>query len=358
MAARLRGDVTLGGVSGSVTCPYGLSGRLYINTLSGFFIANTTDAQITIDHISAGGTLAGSHVRSTLSIGELSAGGTFSFGSFTGGSLSIGQLAGTLLGVEFGGADPPFAGPLSVTEYMSGRILLNGGLAHNPGLPPGTFEVQIADKSEDALFVVNNDGVSCGQDNWEGVVQVGSTQYAAQEPGINLWCASCIVCDVNSDGQVNGYDIDPLVQLIADGDGYCAAYPGMCDGTAYDPDLGSVLYRGDANCDGAINGYDIDAFTLKLTNPEQWSQQYWCEICVCPGELLELEGGSAERSLAEGVEGEPAPASPEDVAALLASSVAPERLGMLTEITEMLAADLPDPERAEFWAEVAALLPE
>jgi len=39
--------------------------------------------------------------------------------------------------------------------------------------------------------------------------------------------------------------------------------------------------RGDANCDGVVNAFDIDAFVLALTDPDQWYQQYTCDIyCV------------------------------------------------------------------------------
>jgi hypothetical protein len=59
--------------------------------------------------------------------------------------------------------------------------------------------------------------------------------------------------DVNCDGAVNGYDIDPFVLALTDPEGYAAAYPG-CD-----------ILNADCNGDGAINGYDIDPFVACLT---------------------------------------------------------------------------------------------
>jgi hypothetical protein len=275
-------------------------------------------------------------------------------GNATGSSVTITNLDGTVKVGRRDGSIIPYTGLMNI-ENMAGDILLDNGLA---GATPA---IQIQTKTHDALVVVNNDGYNEGLDCWNGIVQVGTKQYSAEYRPVNLWLASCRVSDTNGDGTVNGYDIDPFVQLLTDPAGYCAAFPGLCgEGYDADPEIfaqhGSAVYRGDANCDGRLNGYDIDPFVLKLTNPNQWSQQYDCETCVPCGGLLELGSGSGEGSSAEGVEGESAPPSPEDVAALLASSVAPERLPALLEMVEMLAADLPDPERAEFWAEVAAEL--
>jgi hypothetical protein len=59
--------------------------------------------------------------------------------------------------------------------------------------------------------------------------------------------------DLNCDGAVNGYDIDPFVLALTDPAGYDAAFP------ACDFDLADVDY------DGAVNGYDIDPFVRLLT---------------------------------------------------------------------------------------------
>jgi hypothetical protein len=61
------------------------------------------------------------------------------------------------------------------------------------------------------------------------------------------------VGDVNCDGDVNGYDIDPFVLALTDPGAYAAAFPG-CD-----------INNADINDDGAINGYDIDPFVAVLT---------------------------------------------------------------------------------------------
>jgi hypothetical protein len=66
--------------------------------------------------------------------------------------------------------------------------------------------------------------------------------------------------DLNCDGLINGYDIDPFVTALIsapDFEDYYAEYPD-CDGM-----------RADVNHDGYANGYDIDPFVLLLTGGER-----------------------------------------------------------------------------------------
>jgi spore coat protein A len=58
--------------------------------------------------------------------------------------------------------------------------------------------------------------------------------------------------DVNCDGLVNNFDIDPFVLALSDPDGYAAAYPQCARITA------------DIDGDGAVNNFDIDAFVALL----------------------------------------------------------------------------------------------
>ena len=59
--------------------------------------------------------------------------------------------------------------------------------------------------------------------------------------------------DLNCDGAVNVFDIDPFVLALTDKAGYEAAYP-TCD-----------IELADVNDDGQINAFDIDPFVLLLT---------------------------------------------------------------------------------------------
>jgi hypothetical protein len=60
--------------------------------------------------------------------------------------------------------------------------------------------------------------------------------------------AACAPADLNCDGTVNNFDIDPFVLALIDPQAYGTAYPG-CD-----------AYNADVNGDGSINNFDIDPF--------------------------------------------------------------------------------------------------
>jgi parallel beta-helix repeat protein len=72
-------------------------------------------------------------------------------------------------------------------------------------------------------------------------VDMGAFEYGAFRFG-----------DLNCDGSLNGYDIDPLVLALTDAAAYAQQYP-ACD-----------RMLADVNGDGAVNGYDIDPFVLLL----------------------------------------------------------------------------------------------
>lgn len=59
--------------------------------------------------------------------------------------------------------------------------------------------------------------------------------------------------DLNCDGIVNNFDIDPFVLALTDPGAYAATFP-MCDVSA-----------ADINDDGVVNNFDIDPFVLLLT---------------------------------------------------------------------------------------------
>jgi hypothetical protein len=59
--------------------------------------------------------------------------------------------------------------------------------------------------------------------------------------------------DLNCDGLLNTFDIDPFVLALTDPDGYEAAYPD-CERTL-----------ADINGDGMVNVFDIDPFVMLLT---------------------------------------------------------------------------------------------
>jgi hypothetical protein len=59
--------------------------------------------------------------------------------------------------------------------------------------------------------------------------------------------------DMNCNGTLNGFDIDPFVIALTDPAAYATMFPDC------------TIWNADANCDGVINGFDIDPFVILLT---------------------------------------------------------------------------------------------
>jgi hypothetical protein len=78
------------------------------------------------------------------------------------------------------------------------------------------------------------------------------TSLDANGNGIPDECES-LLGDMNCDGLINGYDIDPFVLALTDPAAYQASYP-ACE-----------IMHADINGDGTVNGYDIDPFVSLLT---------------------------------------------------------------------------------------------
>ncbi|MCG3128557.1 MAG: hypothetical protein CHACPFDD_03446 [Phycisphaerae bacterium] len=88
-----------------------------------------------------------------------------------------------------------------------------------------------------SVFVGNIGGINGGT----GLPEY-ETGDVAVEPAV-----ACIPCDTNCDGSINGFDIDPLVDLLTGG------------GTPCSP------CAGDVNGDGSVNGFDVDGFVAALS---------------------------------------------------------------------------------------------
>ena len=71
---------------------------------------------------------------------------------------------------------------------------------------------------------------------------------------VEILCASPSLGDLNCDGSVNAFDIDPFVLAVTEPDLYAAQYPD-CD-----------INNADCNSDGQINSFDIDPFVALLTD--------------------------------------------------------------------------------------------
>jgi hypothetical protein len=103
---------------------------------------------------------------------------------------------------------------------------------------------------EDVYFMrlgdCNNNGVHDGTDIASGTSTDLNGNHVPDE------CEG--LGDMNCDGALNGYDIDPFVLALTDPPGYEQAFPNC------------TISRGDINGDGSINGYDIDPFVTLLTH--------------------------------------------------------------------------------------------
>jgi YD repeat-containing protein len=107
----------------------------------------------------------------------------------------------------------------------------------------------------------NADGVPDGCEwvdcNANGVLDAcdiasGASQDADGD-GVPDECETGLRGDLNCDGLLNTFDIDPFVLALTNPDAYAAAFP-ACD-----------RMLADVNCDGSVNTFDIDPFVLCLT---------------------------------------------------------------------------------------------
>jgi hypothetical protein len=73
--------------------------------------------------------------------------------------------------------------------------------------------------------------------------------------GIQIMVEPTSLGDLNCDGAVDAFDIDPFVLALTDPAGYAAAWP----------DCHRML--ADINGDGVVNAFDIDPFVELLTGP-------------------------------------------------------------------------------------------
>jgi hypothetical protein len=147
------------------------------------------------------------------------------------GDGKIDLLAGNVSGQLFFYSNTGTAADPSFTTYIMVR---SAGVA---------IDLDGSPRSRPSVCDWNNDGlpdVLLG--SGDGRIRLYRNHYA---PG-----------DLNCDGTVNGYDIDPFVLALTsapDFEAYQAAFP-SCEGLL-----------ADVNGDGMVNGYDIDPFVQLLT---------------------------------------------------------------------------------------------
>jgi hypothetical protein len=172
-------------------------------------------------------------------------------------------IRATVSGSFFVGASVqtgPGAHPASMDQ-------LGGTLAHESWFTDNTVPFDPTSLLPDRIFTL--DDIYC-PGNWllEVELQKGADCNGNQVPddcdiasgisedangnGVPDEC-ELLLGDVNCDGTVDAFDIDPFVMALVDPDAFQAAYP-ACS-----------LSHADINGDGAVNAFDIDAFVQCLT---------------------------------------------------------------------------------------------
>ena len=150
------------------------------------------------------------------------------------------------------------------TDVATGGGLVVGGWTHQPAFAGGLlyagtpseyafspytelFVLNTAHSPAQPGFIVDYTTVAGGSP-----AIAGGWLYSIGAPGLVAF-ARRITGDVNCDGTINVFDIDPFVLALTDPATYAAAHPD-CD-----------LNHADVNGDGEVNVFDIDPFVSLLT---------------------------------------------------------------------------------------------
>ena len=78
-----------------------------------------------------------------------------------------------------------------------------------------------------------------------------------QDPEPGTWTVEVIAEEINEDGHVETPEVDADFALVVSG---------VLSGCGFEP--------ADVNCDGDINAFDIEPFLVALFDPDQYSKQY------------------------------------------------------------------------------------
>ncbi|MGH6962346.1 MAG: hypothetical protein ACREE7_17835, partial [Dongiaceae bacterium] len=231
-------------------------GRLTVNTGGLVDITNALNINDTGTLVLAGGRVEAGSVN-LLGGSVLRGAGTVAANVANGGLVAPGASPGTLnvegnytqaadgtLEIELAGVSPDYFDKLLVT----GNVTLGGTLevALIGGFLPGagaSFEIIRGAAVSGSFAQVTL--VDFPPDRDVAVI-VGSTSVRLEVTG------SFLRADLNCDGLVNNFDVDPFVLAVLNPAGYEAAYPD-CD-----------IANGDINHDGATNNFDIDPFVQCL----------------------------------------------------------------------------------------------
>jgi hypothetical protein len=207
------------------------------------------------------------------------------------------------------------SGAINIDGQLSREIRINGGLTANAAITIGSM-------TSLAAVTVDYDGWEDADDWASGAtVTVDSTVYdydPGNYPDARIWRVQPCRGDLNNDGELDGFDIDPFYSALGGTYPYMIDYPGL---------LGSRVFHGDCNCDSEFDGFDIDPFFERLTN------------AICSPDCDE-ERGPANLPSAS------------DMAQLHLQYVPEEHLDLVVSILTDWAAN----EDSGYWSDVVALI--
>lgn len=337
--------LSLGGVSGSVTCnPNVTTNGVTINgdvsgtlDLVGATSSSTGGLTINGDITSTGTVITRKNVRPFVRIyGDIA--GMLDIRGDVGNSTSRelhcqGDVSGTLKidgstyvfsGVDIDGS---VTGPVWIVKALrSGdhggyvRVLRSLGSASDAGEIQLDGGLSSPSSPLQAYVCINYDGFGRDYapdlDVWHtgSTVKLGSTTYTAPDDTARVHAAppTCGKGDCDGSGEVDFFDIDPFVALIGFNP---AAYPGRTP---------SVLLMADADCDLDVDFFDIDPFVALLGGG-------------CGDPCNESFGGES-MMMADPVEG----VDPATLAAILNDNISDANRATLLAGVETLAQTPPD----------------
>lgn len=203
----------------------------------------------------------------------------------------------------------------------AGRVHILGSLLD--GDP--AYEVNLAGSlGSDGAVVVDYNGWHDG-DDWQSgaIVRIGSTDYDENTPAARIYEITGCRGDMNNDGLLSNFDIDPFVLALATPNDYAAAFPGL---------EGSADWHGNVNCDTEFDNFDIDPFI----------------------ELVVAECCTSDCDPCESLAPPPTPTA-EEMAAILQETVDFGRIQALIAIIDQALAGY-EGDQYDYWSAVLAAL--